>query len=112
MNRMKLLLGEWQQDSRGEPAIHELGVKLTRRDYARVRALAELFPARSEAQLVTELLTTALDEIEEAMPYEQGERVVGEDEFGDPLYEDVGLTPRFEALAHRYAEALKGEAGR
>ncbi len=107
MNRMKQLIKAWEADSRSEPAVNEITVKLTSRDYARVRALAEVFPGRTEAQLVGELLSTALDEVEEALPYVPGKKVVAEDEFGDPIYEDVGLTPRFEELARKYASMLK-----
>lgn len=110
MNRMKHLIKTWEADSRSEPAEHEFTVKLTARDYARIRALAEIFPGCSETRLVTELVSTALDEIEEALPYVPGDKVVAEDEFGDPVYEDAGLTPRFEALARQYASELKQEA--
>ena len=64
-------------------------------DAARVEALAELFPGNSTDALITDLLSKALDELEASMPYVPGDNVIREDEFGDPIYEDVGLTPRF-----------------
>lgn len=109
MNRMKQLINAWEAASNAEVPVHEYGLLLTTRDFARIRALAEIFPARSETELVSELLTSALDEIEEALPYVPGKKVVAEDEFGDPLYEDVGPTPRFEALTHEYADRLRRE---
>jgi len=48
------------------------------------------------------LLSTALDELEEALPYVPGTKIVAEDEFGDPIYEDVGVTPLFEELSRKY----------
>ena len=39
------------------------------------------------------LLRAGLDEIEAAMPYERGPKVISRDDQGDPVYEDVGLTP-------------------
>lgn len=102
MNRMKQLIEVWESESRAEPAVNDISLKLTAGDYARLCALEELFPARTREQLVRDLLATALDEFEEALPYIPGKKVVGEDEFGDPLYEDVGLTPKFEALARKY----------
>ena len=39
----------------------------------------------------------------------QGEKVIAEDEFGDPIYEDAGLTPRFIELTRKYQEQLKAQ---
>ena len=46
------------------------------------------------------------EELEESFPYVQGQHVVATDEEGDPLYEDVGPTPRFLALSRRHLEDL------
>ena len=55
---------------------------------------------------VRELLGAALDELEASLPYVQGNKVVASDEQGDPLYEDIGLTPRFLALSRRHLQRL------
>jgi hypothetical protein len=62
-----------------------------------------MFPGRTPEQLTTELLSAALAELAAAMPYVAGQRVIATDEQGDPVYEDVGPTPRFMELvrAHR-----------
>jgi hypothetical protein len=45
------------------------------------------------------------------LPYVKGSTVVATDEEGDPLYEDVGPTPRFLALSRRHLHDLSaGEA--
>jgi hypothetical protein len=41
------------------------------------------------------------------MPYVAGGRVISTDEQGDPVYEDVGPTPRFMALARQHRRALE-----
>lgn len=38
------------------------------------------------------------------MPYKQGNKVVSFDELGDPLYEDVGLTPKYLQLRQQFAQ--------
>ena len=70
-------------------------------------ALTQLYPGRSETQLVSELLSTALDELEAAFPYVKGGRVIAEDEYGDPIYQDSGLTPRFQELTQKYLRQLE-----
>ena len=54
----------------------------------------------------------ALDEIAAAMPYERGPKVISRDDHGDPLYEDIGLTPRFVELTRQFKRKLEAEAGK
>jgi len=48
----------------------------------------------------------ALEELEASFPYVKGQQVIATDEEGDPLYEDIGPTPRFLALSRRHLQAL------
>ena len=107
MNRMKKLINLWQGTSRNNSIFKELPVSLSGYDYARIRALTELFPSRTEQQIVSEIISTALDEIEEAFPYVRGNEVIAEDEFGDPVYSDAGMTPRFVELIKKHEALLK-----
>src|SRR3569832_1238320 len=108
--KVRELLTRWQTGADERRALREFQVRLPLRDAARLLALAEMYPGRSEAQLVTELLSVALDELEAAFPYVQGSTVVAEDEQGDPIYEDTGLTPRILALTRKHLRALEQEA--
>jgi hypothetical protein len=59
-------------------------------------------------ELTTDLLHTALEEIVAAMPYEPGPKIISRDDQGDPVYEDVGLTPRFADLTRKLKKSLQG----
>jgi hypothetical protein len=76
---------------------------------ARLQALAALFPGQSVDDMITDLLTAALDEIAAAMPYEPGPQVISRDDHGDPVYEDVGMTPRFVELTRKFRKELQAE---
>jgi hypothetical protein len=104
MNRVKQLLDEWSRQGQTRPRVKTLKVELSEADYARIRALTELYHDRSEKQIIGELLSAMLDEVEEALPYLPGQTVVAEDEFGDPVYEDIGLSRRFEQLKQKYSK--------
>ena len=84
-------------------------VRLPVDDAARLAALAEMFPGRAPEQLITELLGVALNEVAAAMPYVAGKRVISTDEQGDPVYEDVGPTPRFMELARKHRRRLESQ---
>ncbi len=105
---MKELLDRWQSQAAGRLTTHTYPVHLEIDDAARVHALAELFPGRSREQILTDLLSTALDELATAMPYVAGAKVIANDEQGDPVFEDVGLMPRFIELTRKHQKALKG----
>ena len=66
-----------------------------------------MFPGRTAEQIITDLLHAGLDEVAAAMPYEAGPTIISRDDQGDPEYEDVGQTPRFEALARKIKKTLK-----
>jgi hypothetical protein len=88
----------------------EYAVRLPLDDAARLKALAELFPGQAIEEIVTDLLGAALDEIAAAMPYEKGPKVISRDDQGDPVYEDIGMTPRFIELTRKFKKNLMAEA--
>jgi hypothetical protein len=105
----KELLESWRETAAQPRTATEYAVRLPVADAARLGALAEMFPGRSAEQLITDLLGAALQEIETSMPYVAGKKVISNDEQGDPIYEDIGLTPRFMELARRNRKKLEAE---
>ena len=106
----KSLLDSWRSAAAAPRTAKAYAVRLPVDDAARLGALADMFPGRSPEQLISELLGTALKEVAAAMPYVPGARVISTDEQGDPVYEDVGLTPRFMELTRRHRRALTAPA--
>ena len=103
----KELLDSWRENAAAPRAPKIYEVRLPVDDAARLAALAEMFPGRAAEQLITELLGVALQEVAAAMPYVAGKRVISTDEQGDPIYEDVGPTPRFMALSRAHRQKLE-----
>src|SRR5215470_2460761 len=103
----KELLDSWRQSAAAPRTARSYPVRLTVDAAAQLAALAEMFPGRSAEQLISELLTAALKELAAAMPYVAGRRVISTDEQGDPVYEDIGPTPRFMELARLHRRALE-----
>jgi hypothetical protein len=107
----KELLDSWREHAAAPRTAGTWAVRLPLEDAARLAALADMFPGRSAEQLITELLGKALKEVVAAMPYVAGRRVISTDDQGDPVYEDVGPTPRFIALARRHYTSLRPATG-
>ena len=105
--KFKPLLERWKKPAAPARTAKEYAVRLPLDDAARLQALIELFPGQSLEEIVTDLLGAALDEIAAAMPYERGPKVISRDDQGDPVYEDIGLTPRFVELTRKYKKNLE-----
>ena len=104
--RIAELIQRWGTEGHARTAVRTYTVHLPLRDAARIEALHLMYPERSESQLMADLIRAALDELEVAMPYVPGARVIAEDDYGDPIYEDLGPTPRFYSLSHEILRKL------
>jgi hypothetical protein len=105
--KFKPLLDRWKKEPLPVRTAKEYSMRLDLDDAARLHALAELFPGQPIEAIVTDLLHAAIDEIAAAMPYERGPKVISRDDHGDPVYEDIGMTPRFVELTRRFKKTLK-----
>jgi len=107
--KFKPLLDRWKKEAPPARTAREYAIRLDLDDASRLHALAELFPGQPLETIIADLLRAGLDEIAAAMPYERGPKVISRDDQGDPLYEDIGLTPRFVDLTRKYKKSLQAE---
>lgn len=105
--KLKALIVEWQQKASERLTPKEYAIRLPLHDAARIEALAEMYPGRTREQILTDLLSAALDELEASLPYVRGPHVLAEDDYGDPIYEDAGLTPRYHKLTQQHLKRLE-----
>ncbi len=68
-----------------------------------------MYCKRSKEQILSELLSAAISELETSFPYIEGRQIISFDEEGDPIFEDIGPTPAFIALTQKHLERLKEE---
>jgi hypothetical protein len=104
--KIKALLDHWTQTRVPAKTATDYAVRLPIDDAARLHALADLYPGVTMEQLITDLLSSGLQELEGALPYEPGTKVISRDEQGDPIYEDIGPTPKYLTLTRKYREQL------
>lgn len=100
--KIRDLAEHWEQSAKGPLTATGHVLHLDVEAAARLAALAEMYPKRRPEELLGELLGAALEELEASFPYVKGQQVIATDEEDNPLYEDVGPTPRFLALSRRY----------
>ncbi|MEO1889304.1 MAG: type 1 pili tip component [Cycloclasticus sp.] len=110
--KLKDLLEKWSVGGSSTLADESYSIRLPIHDVVRLLAFAEMYPNKTETQIITDLLNASLDGLEEALPYVQGNEVIGEDELGNPIYNDAGLTPVLGDLKKKHSDLLaqKGNA--
>lgn len=103
------LMSSWESTSHKNVGGQSYELTLPLKDAARIEALVGLYPGLDRDEVLAQLIGVALDEVERQMPYKQGKKVVSHDELGDPMYEDVGLTPKYLKLRHQFAQTFHGK---
>ena len=107
MLKLQEILNAWQVIGEGELCGQSFTYSLNAADQQRLENLKSLYPKLTEEQIARDLISLALAELEQGMPYVAGDKVVGIDELGDEIYEDVGLTAKFIALSREKGKELK-----
>jgi hypothetical protein len=104
--KIRELLKTWEGTRPTRLTAETYAIHLPLEDAARIHALAEMYPGVPMEDILRDLVGAALAELEAAMPYQPGTKVASVDDFGDPVYEDAGQTPRFLALTRKHKERL------
>lgn len=105
--KIKDLVKYWDKHARGRLSRDAYFMALSDPHHKRLEQLSTLYPMKSSQDLIRDLVSAALDELETSFPYEQGSKVVAFDEDGFEIYEDKGLTPRFVSLSQKHIQRLK-----
>ena len=72
--------------------------------------LAELFPGRTVEEIVTDCCMPGSTKSPPPCPTRPVPKIISRDDQGDPVYEDVGLTPRFVELTRKFKKSLQAAA--
>jgi hypothetical protein len=96
---IKKMLDDWELRSTHVKEQVSTKVVLNKQDLIKVEALAEAYKLPA-SDLLANLINSTLREIEEQIPYVAGDKVIRIEE-GDPIYEDVGRTPEYQAAKDR-----------
>lgn len=107
--KIKALAKYWEKEAKAIMTSEVYPIHLPLEDAAKVAALEEMYPKRSKHEILGDLISSALEELETSFPYVEGTKISALDEMGDPLYEDIGPTPRFLELSRKYLTLINKE---
>jgi hypothetical protein len=78
---------------------------------AKLSALGEMYPQKTKTQLVADLLSAALTDLESGLKAYPGVRFPNETDDGEPLYEATGPASIFRTLTNKFYVELETELG-
>lgn len=104
--KLNKLMTYWEKEFAGQLNEEGYQIKLSVEDAARLEALCEMFPKYPRENLLRDLISSALTEVTSSFPYVAGKEVVARDEEGDPMYADIGPTPKFLNLTRKHLKQI------
>ena len=104
------LLTVWEAPDNSQLTAKQYTIRLPIRVAAAISALHVIYPKKTRTEIIGDLLSTALDELREALPSPNvGEPIGFEDDSGEPVYAASGWRLRFDTLTEQYAKELEKE---
>lgn len=102
------MLLAWQQHLVKHLPQVDYEVAVDRDDVLKLEALAELYQLPLN-DIIANLISCSIQEAEQKMPYIQGNRIIRMEE-GEPVYEDIGYTPRYLEIKQRLEQQTQKQA--
>ena len=93
------MLRAWEQHMVEHRPQVDYEIAIQRDDVIKLETLAELYQLPLN-DIIANLVSAAIKESEQRMPYVQGGNIIRIEE-GDPIYEDIGQTPRYIEIKQR-----------
>jgi hypothetical protein len=105
------LPGRWALPDNSRLTSNQYSFRLPVHVAAKIAALCKMYPERSRTEIVGDLLSEALQEVEHSFPPVKGKEFMENPDTGEMMYEDAGRSARFRDLASRYYREIEMEMG-
>src|SRR6266568_650899 len=109
--KTKDLITIWGAPEPPRLAPKQFSIRLPMLVSAKVSALCEMYPKKTKTEIIGDLLTTALDQLERDFPPVQGRAIGDHPETGETMYEDVGKGASFRRLTEKHLREIEKDAG-
>lgn len=103
------VLQKWQDQHTGNGPKKTINLSLSLYDAAKIQALTEMFPGLTIDTILQDLISASLADVTNQFPYIAGSKIISYDEDGNPVHEDIGMTPTFLKLSRHYLKELNTE---
>ncbi len=103
------LLKVWGAFDNKRLCAKQFSIRLPVHVAARISALCDMYPSKTKTDIISDLLATSLDHIEETLPQYRESQPFEVD--GEEVYGNYGPKIEFHNLSNRYYQELEKELG-
>ena len=103
----------WDAPDNSKLTPKQISIRLPILVSAKINALCDIYPRKTKSEIICDLLSTSLDQLEEGMGSIAGDLVSYEPSLNGrtPIYEDDGLKGRFRRRVISHLRELEKESG-
>ena len=109
--KAKNLIDVWTAPDNTRLTSKQFSFRLPVHVAAKLAALCEMYPTKPRTQIVADLLTTSLDELEESLPSGQGQPFGEDTDTGEFMVEEGGAVGWYRSLTNKHYAELERELG-
>jgi len=109
--KTKDLITLWSAPDPPRLAPKQISIRLPILVSAKIAALCDMYPKKTKTEIIGDLLTTALEQLESTLPSRKGQFWENDPESGEPLYHDVGVCADFRRKTEKHLREIEKEAG-
>ena len=106
----KDLVKVWDAPDHSKLTSKQWSIRLPILVAGKILALCELYPRKTKTEIIGDLLATAIDQVENALPSTKGE-CLGPGPENLMLFEEQGMKRTFFSLTEKHLRELEKEAG-
>lgn len=109
--KTKDLITIWGAPEPPRLAPKQFSIRLPMLVSAKISALCDMYPKKTKTEIIGDLLSTSLDQLESDLPTQEGYPVGEDPESRETIYEGIGIKSTFLTLTEKYLRELENEAG-
>ncbi len=103
------LVKVWDAPDNSKLTPKQLSIRLPIHVAAKISALCDMYPRKTKTEIIGDLLSTALDQLANALPSYNGRELGYDHDSDEVIYETLGPLTHFRSLTDKYLKELESE---
>ncbi len=108
----------WDQPDNGRLTPKQISIRLPILVSAKISALCEMYPRKTKSEIITDIISASLEQLEESLTSEKGSYIDNEPSFSETgelqnysynIFEDIGKKGKFIALTEKHLRNIEKE---
>lgn len=103
------LLSLWKSPDNTKLTPKQISIRFPLHVAAKVSALCDMFPNKTRTEIIGDLMTSALEDLERSFEFVPGQVIAEDPETGEPIHEDIGQWATFKRLTEKHLGDLEAK---